>query len=129
LRITVANRATEQDRLVTAHRFHGVHRTYVCIDHSDQHRADRPAQRRWQLGPAADANDQIGPAARQADRACELRAQGWHLDRLIDDGLPDDAAYNPSPVRTASAPLKRIQAFNSSMKAGSFIWSVLPWTT
>ena len=41
------------------------------------------------------------------------------------DGLPDAAAYRPSPVRTASDALKRIQAFSSATKAGSLICEML----
>jgi len=44
-------------------------------------------------------------------------------------GLPEVTLYRPSRVRTASAPLKRIQAFNSLTKAASAICAVLPWIT
>ncbi len=41
-------------------------------------------------------------------------------------GLPVVRLYSPSPVRTAAAPLKRIQALSSLTKAASAAWAMLP---
>lgn len=60
-----------------------------CRLSSDQHGADRPAQRAGQQRPTAEANDQIRALAGQAERGGEPRAQRGHFDRLIQKCVAD----------------------------------------
>jgi hypothetical protein len=97
---------------------------------------DRPTSTQWALSSFAPANTATPAELRRCLTYFSFSALGVKNRPNIKppsqagaSGLPDDLLNRPSPRRTASAPLKRIQDLSSSTKALSFICAVLPWTT